>query len=147
MPSQTAHALGEQLLTLAQQVQDSAMLMAAHRALGVTLFYLGAVATANAPDTGYGALRRPATPCLAFLYGEDAGVTVTACSWTLWYLGYPDQGLARSQEAVTLAQQIAQPFSLSFALGEAATSSGSAISRGYRSITTRLTLSPASPGP
>ena len=40
--------------------------------------------------------------------------------WTLWYLGYPDQGLARSQEAVTLAQQSAHPFSLSFALGFAA---------------------------
>ena len=39
---QTAHALGEQLLTLAQQAQDSAMLVAAHRALGATLLYLGA---------------------------------------------------------------------------------------------------------
>jgi predicted ATPase len=36
----TAHALGEQLLTLAQQTQDSAMLLAAHRALGSTLLYL-----------------------------------------------------------------------------------------------------------
>ena len=31
---QTAHALGEQLLTLAQQAQDPAMLVAAHAALG-----------------------------------------------------------------------------------------------------------------
>src|SRR5205814_8971172 len=31
---QTAHALGKQLLALAQQVQDAAMLLAAHRALG-----------------------------------------------------------------------------------------------------------------
>jgi len=37
---QTAHALGEQLLTLAQQVHDAAMLVAAHRALGSTLFHL-----------------------------------------------------------------------------------------------------------
>ncbi len=62
---QTAHALGEQLLTLAQQVQDPAMLVAAHRALGTTLFYLGAVAAAHthfAP--GYGALRPPAAPRL-----------------------------------------------------------------------------------
>ena len=44
---QTAQALGEQLLTLAQQVQDAAMLVAAHRALGTTLFYLGAVASAH----------------------------------------------------------------------------------------------------
>ena len=41
-------------------------------------------------------------------------------AWTLWYLGYPDQGLARSQEAVTLAQQSAHPFSLGFALSFAA---------------------------
>ena len=33
-------------------------------------------------------------------------------AWTLWFLGYPDQGLAQSQQAVTLAQQIAHPFSL-----------------------------------
>jgi predicted ATPase len=34
---------------------------------------------------------------------------------TLWYLGYPDQGLARSNETVTLAQQVAHPFSLDLA--------------------------------
>src|SRR5262249_34507711 len=44
---QTAQALGERLLTLAEQVQDSAMLVAAHRALGTTLFQLGAVAAAH----------------------------------------------------------------------------------------------------
>src|SRR4029453_14109357 len=57
----------------------------------------------------------------AFLYGEAVGVTSRSRdSWTLRNLGYPDQALARSQEAVTLAQQIAHPLSLSFALGEAA---------------------------
>jgi predicted ATPase len=37
-------------------------------------------------------------------------------AWTLWYLGYSDQGLARNDEAVTLAQQSANPFSLANAL-------------------------------
>ena len=41
-------------------------------------------------------------------------------AWTLWSLGYPDQGLTRNEEAVTLAQQMAHPFSLSFALSLAA---------------------------
>ena len=41
-------------------------------------------------------------------------------AWTLWSLGYPDQGLARSHEAVTLTRQRAHPFSLGFALGMAA---------------------------
>ena len=46
--------------------------------------------------------------------------SLSRVSWMLWYLGYPDQALARSQEAVKLAQQITHPFSLSFALGAAA---------------------------
>src|SRR5262249_28240291 len=119
---QTAHALGEQLLTLAQQVQDTAMLMAAHRALGTTLFMLGAVAAAHTHFAqGIALYDAHQHRAAAFLYGEDVGVTSRSRdSWTLWYLGYPDQALARSQEAVTLAQQIAHPLSLSFALGEAA---------------------------
>jgi predicted ATPase len=41
-------------------------------------------------------------------------------AWALWHLGYPDQALARSHAAVTLARQIAHPFSLGFALSFAA---------------------------
>jgi predicted ATPase len=44
---QTARALGEQLLTLAQQAQDPAMLVVAHQSLRATLFYMGAVASAH----------------------------------------------------------------------------------------------------
>src|SRR5262245_53249356 len=51
--------------------------------------------------------------------GSDSGVRIFA-AWTLWYLGYPDQGLARSQEALTWAQQSARPFYLGFALSFAA---------------------------
>ncbi len=38
---QTARELGEQLLRLAQSVQDSALLLEAHYALGVPLYWLG----------------------------------------------------------------------------------------------------------
>ena len=72
---QTAHALGEQLLTLAQQVQDPAMLVAAHRALGTTLFHLGAVASAHTHFAQGMALYDPQQHrASVFLYGEDAGV-------------------------------------------------------------------------
>ena len=57
----------------------------------------------------------------AFLYGEDAGVMCQSfAARTLCFLGYPAQGLARNAKAVTLAQQSAHPFSLSYALGHAA---------------------------
>jgi len=119
---QTAHILGEQLVTLAQHTQDLVMLVAAHRTLGVTLFRLGAVASAHTHLTKGMALHDPQQHrASAFLYGDDAGVVCHSyAARTLWYLGYPDQGLARSQEAVTLAQQRAHPFSLDFALGCAA---------------------------
>jgi predicted ATPase len=115
---QTAQALGEQLLTLAQQVHDAAMLVAAHRALGVTLFQLGALTSAQTHFAQGMALYAPQQHrAAAFLYGDDSGVVCHSfAALTLWKLGYPDQGLARSQEAVTLAQQCAHPLSLSFVL-------------------------------
>jgi predicted ATPase len=114
----TAHPLGEQLHALAQQVRDASMMCSAHRALGTTLFYMGAVADAHTHFVQGIAFYDPQQHrTSAFLYGEDAGVMCrTYGAWTLWYLGYPDQGLGRSQEAVTLAQQMAHPFSLAFAL-------------------------------
>jgi class 3 adenylate cyclase/predicted ATPase len=118
----TAHALGEELLTLAQQAQDSAMLLAAHRALGTTLLHLGAPASAHTHFAQGIALYNPQQHrTSAFRYGEDSGVICHSfAAWALWSLGYPEQGLTRSQEAVTLGQQIAHPFSLSFALSCAA---------------------------
>jgi predicted ATPase len=89
---QTAHALGEQLLPLAQQAQDSAMLVAAHRALGTTFFHLGAVASAQTHLTQGIALYDPQQHrAPAFRYGDDAGVIChISAARTLWCLGYPD---------------------------------------------------------
>jgi predicted ATPase len=119
---QMAHALGEQLLTLAQQSQDAAMLVAAHLALGATLFYPGSVASADTHLAQsialYDAQQHRAS---AFRSTSNPGVgCYSIATWTLWYLGYPDQASARNQQAVTLAQQLAHPFSLCFSLGSAA---------------------------
>jgi TOMM system kinase/cyclase fusion protein len=118
----TAQELGEQLMVLAQQVHESSMLIAAHRALGATLSSLGAVVSAHTHFTQSIALYDPQQHrASAFRYGEDAGVVCGAHdAWALWRLGYPDQGRVRSDEAVSLAQQIAHPFSLGFALSFAA---------------------------
>jgi predicted ATPase len=115
---QTAHALGEQLLTLAQHIQDAAMLLTAHRALGQTLFFLGAADAALTHFMRGMALYDPDQHrSSAFRYRDDAGVMCqTFAARALWLLGSPDQGLVRSHEAVTLAQQMAHPYSCSFAL-------------------------------
>jgi adenylate cyclase len=58
----------------------------------------------------------------ASLYsGHDPGVCClshTAC--VLWFLGYPDQGLKRIQDALVLAQELAHPHSLAIVLRWAA---------------------------
>src|SRR5262249_38729076 len=119
---QTAHALGEQLLDLAQQTQDAAMLLGAHRALGATLLFLGAAASASTHLAQGIALYDPQQHrASTFLYGEDTGVVCRShAAWALWHLGYPDQGLARNEEAVTLAQHMVHPPSLCYVLGFAA---------------------------
>jgi predicted ATPase len=120
---QTAHALGEQLLDFAQHAQDTAMLVQAHAALGVTLYHLGAVASAYTHSAqGIALYDSQQHRTNTFLYGLDAGMVChSRAAWALWCLGYPDQGLARSDEAVTLARQITHPVSLAYALDTAAT--------------------------
>jgi predicted ATPase len=115
---QTARELGEQLLHLAQRVQAPALLLLAHRVLGQTLAFLGEFSTAH------GHLAREITlynleqhRAFASLYGQDQGVICR--SWealTLWNLGYPEQALRRSREALTLAQELVHPFSLAYAM-------------------------------
>ena len=119
---QTAHTLGEQLLTLAQQVQETAMLIAAHHAVGLTLLWLGTVAAAHTHFArGIALYASQQHRASALLSAEDTGVTCHSFSaWTLWCLGYPDQACARHEEAVLLAQQMAHPFSLGFVLSMAA---------------------------
>src|SRR5207249_8944883 len=87
-----------------------------------TLMYLGAVTSAHTHFLqGIALYDSQQHRAAAFLYGGNPGVVCHIfAALSLWILGYPDQGLARSQEAVTLAQQIAHPLSLSFVLSFAA---------------------------
>jgi predicted ATPase len=118
MELQTARDLGEHLLTLAQQVGDPALRLEGHRALANTLNYLGEFDASQAHFAQAIALYDPQQHhAHAFRYGEDPGVVCCAyAAVTLWMLGYPDQALQRSHEAVTLARELAYPINLSYAL-------------------------------
>ncbi len=116
---QTARELGEQSLSLAQRMQDPARLLGAHYALGSALFHLGEFASAREHlEQGMAlydpqkhrsrAVQNPGVACLSY----------AACS--LWKLGYPEQALKRSHEAIALAQELSHPFSLALALNWAA---------------------------
>jgi len=48
-----------------------------------------------------------------FLRGSDAGLSALAYdACCLWCLGYPEQALSRSQEALPLARELDHPFTL-----------------------------------
>ena len=119
---QTAYELGEQLLSLAQREQDSALLVEAHYVLGTTLFHLGELDPAREHlERGIALYDPQQHRFLAFRYGQDPGV-FCLCYMVriLWFLGYSDQALQRSHEALALAQDLAHPFSLALALTFAA---------------------------
>jgi predicted ATPase len=118
MELHTARELGEHLLTLAQQVGDPALRLEAHRALANTLNYLGEFAASQAHFAqGVALYDRQQHHTHAFRYGEDPGVVCLAyAAVTLWWLGYPNQALQRSQEALALARELAHPYSLGYAL-------------------------------
>jgi predicted ATPase len=114
----TARELGEQLLTLAQTVQDSALLLVAHGALGETLLRVGEfVAGQEHLEQGIALDNPQQHRSFALLYGNDGVGCRSVTSAFLWYLGYPDQALKRTQEALTLGQELSLlPFSLGHTL-------------------------------
>jgi predicted ATPase len=115
---QRAHELGEQLLRLAQDQQDPAPLLEAHRALGSTSYFLGDFAQGRAyQEQGIALYDLPRHRSLALLYGQDPGVVCKSfAAVTLWSLGYPDEALKQSHEALILAWDLSHPFSLGYAL-------------------------------
>jgi predicted ATPase len=114
----TARDLGNELLSLAQQHADPTLLMAAHQALGQSLYRLGELAgalihleqararldpkLALPPHLRY--VVAPPVQCLAIL------------AQVLWCLGYPDQALQRSREAVRSARVLSHQHSLTYAM-------------------------------
>jgi predicted ATPase len=115
---QTARQLGAQLLTLAQTLQDPMFLVEAHRAQGNTLFWLGEFAAARTHlEQGIALYDPQQHRSLAFLYGTDPGVVcLSYAAWALGLLGYADQALHKSDEALALAQRMSHFHSLVLAL-------------------------------
>ena len=111
---QEARALAERLLRLAQAQPDGLLLPAAHLALGATLFHLGEPAAARAHvEQGPRAYERHQQQALILQYGQDLGIMcLHYARVALQVLGYPDQALASSQEALALAESLSHPFTL-----------------------------------
>jgi len=119
---QMARELGEQSFVLAQRMQDPVLLQEAHLMLGSTLFYMGEAVSARAHlEQALTLYDSQQLRSLAFSRATEPGVMcVSFLAWTLQTLGYPDQALARSHEALYRAQQLSHAYSLGYALHFAA---------------------------
>ncbi len=118
---QTARKLGEQMLRLAQSVQDPAFFLPAHYSLGVPLFWLGEFNLARAHfEQGLAAYHSQYHSSQALPSVHPEVTFHSQIAWVLWYLGYPDQALRRMNEAFTLAHKLSHPYSLVFVLSAAA---------------------------
>jgi predicted ATPase len=88
----------------------------AHNVLAITLFWFGELVSARMYFECGLALDEPQQRSVID-YGQDAGVVALAyLSCILWFLGYPNQALRKSQEALAAARALAHPHSLALVL-------------------------------
>jgi predicted ATPase len=119
---QTARDLGETLLRLVQPVDDPALAVIAHYALGTTWLWCGALPVARTHlEEGIARYTPDQRHATVFRIGQDPGVACrTFTAMTLWLLGSPDQAVARLHDALVLAHELSHPYSLAFARSMAA---------------------------
>jgi predicted ATPase len=114
---QPALELGAQLLTLAQR-QDPSLLTLAHMMQGEILYALGEFAKAREHlEQGIAVYDTQQERPHVLVYGVDSGAACLSYgAIILWLLGHPDQALKMSRQALTLAQEVAHPYTLAMAL-------------------------------
>jgi DNA-binding winged helix-turn-helix (wHTH) protein/predicted ATPase len=113
-----ALTLARRLFGLARRAKDPALLLRAHQTHGTTLFYLGEpIAASRTLERGLATYQRNARDARAVRSGlSTAVICLGHDAWALWLTGYPDRALAQCQEALRLAQDLAHPHSVVYAL-------------------------------
>ena len=117
-PLSTARRIGEQLLQLAEQSQNSLAIAEAMRPLGWCFFCMGEFHDADRMLAGALKLFDPAAPEAGMrTFGIDTGVMGLANSaWVKCYLGDPVDAKRRGAEAVSRAGEAGHAQSLAYAL-------------------------------
>ena len=111
----TARDVAAQLLELADRAGDPVREIRAHAAMGEILFHTGELEESHrhlqrgvelygqVPRRSF-ATQTPQVACLAY------------AAWALWHLGHPEESLARADDAVALADELAHPLSRALSL-------------------------------
>jgi predicted ATPase len=114
----TAREIAEEFLRLAQRLPYPGLAMRGHWALEITFMHLGEFALAMEHfEKALSLYDHEQHLDDAFRYAQNPGVAMRCfAAWALWFLGQPDQALNRIQEALNLARELSEPYSLAQAL-------------------------------
>jgi class 3 adenylate cyclase len=118
-----ARKLAEEFSGLAQRQNDPALMLQAHHSLWTTQFYVGEfVGCREHTEQGIALYDPREHHAQTFRFGgHDPCVCGHAmAAFSLWLLGYPDQTVARLEDALGLAHELHHPPSLALALEQAA---------------------------
>ncbi|MGA7272617.1 MAG: NB-ARC domain-containing protein, partial [Acidimicrobiia bacterium] len=109
--------MGERLLELGRDEGDVAITIEGHVVAGATSPYLGDLEGGLRHLDRAIALFDPALRSVRFRLGSNPGVVARIASAIfLRWGGWPDQSAARAEDALALARQLDQPFTLAYAL-------------------------------
>jgi predicted ATPase/class 3 adenylate cyclase/ribosomal protein L40E len=115
---ETAYEISKQFLALAQDTGELGAVVQARGVTGFNLMFLGQFAAARDHcERGIELYDSARDGSLTALFGVDPGVDCRCYEQLiLWCLGYPEQALNRSKEALALARERAHPYSSCWAL-------------------------------
>jgi class 3 adenylate cyclase/predicted ATPase len=112
-----ALSMADEFLSRSRALADPVLLMVAHRMMGSTLLTIGDFqASANHfEETIRLSTGKEKQPLYNLYMVEPQAASLLLLSWDLWFLGYPDQARERVSEALALAQDLGQPYTIAFA--------------------------------
>jgi predicted ATPase len=115
---QKALTFAEQCLHIAENVQDSELLLESYCQLGWVLTPLAEFRRAREYFArGIALYDFEQHHALGYRYGIDPGtICRTYDAVSLWHLGYPDQAMERAHDAFALSQRLVHPFSQTWGL-------------------------------
>jgi predicted ATPase len=113
-----AQVVAEELLSLAMQTEDEALLLEAFTAQGIATFYLGDTsAAAEWLERAVGLYDRDHHHSMTYAYGIEPGVHIGVYAMLAhWFLGLPELARAQQEQTLVAARASEHPHTLAFAL-------------------------------
>lgn len=112
-----ALSMASEFLSRAEASKAIVPMMVAHRVVGSTLLSIGQFQRSrqHLEESIAISKKTESQPLYNRYMVEPQAASLLLLSWDLWILGFPEQSLTRVSEALHLARQLSQPYSIAFA--------------------------------